>query len=607
MNLWCNRKEVNIAEAYKLANKCGISPAFAMLLLKREISDVSDYLVPNVAYMRDPKILKDAVKGCNIIKKAIMQRNTICVINDYDVDGITSGEIMRDVICSMGGNTFILTPDRNIDGYGISMRLIDMAEEQGATLIVTTDNGIAAKDQIAYAKELGFVVVVTDHHEVPFEEDSCGNKTYILPDADAIIDPKQSDCNYPFKEICGASVAYKMASILLDMFNITGFDRSSYLCKWGELCAMATICDVMPLVDENRMYVSAGLSVLRHGSNYIGIRKLLDEYLIKASDISSYHIGFVIGPCLNSTGRMTGSSSLSQKLLSERDQQNAHKIAHALHDINESRKKCVKEPQELAYNMMMEQENSSAKLHVLYIKDIPESLCGIIAGRCKEMSKKPCIVLTNTENGLLKGSGRSIDGFNMFYYLSKHKDLFKNMGGHSLAAGMSLYESNLEKLIDVLNQEAASLPEDVFINAKKCAVDLFMATESVTDDLVSELEKLEPFGTCNEKPVFCEELAKIRKLSIMGKNGNTLKIYFFGKKKNTEGIFWGDIKEFEQKITKQHGEDVLKALYEGTSEQGVCVDFLYFPSFNIYNNRRYVQFIINDIRLSNTSYEGGIL
>ena len=601
MDLWYNRKEVNIEDAYSLADKCGISPAFAMILLKREVADVSNFLEPNVAYMREPRLLKDAEKGCNIIYSAIASHEKFCIVNDYDVDGITSGEIMRDVICSLGGNAFILTPDRLVDGYGISKRLIDLAHEQGATIIVTTDNGIAASEQIAYAKELGFTVVITDHHEVPFEEDASGAKSYILPCADAIIDPKQSDCPYPFKDICGASVVFKLASILLDMFNITGAKRSSYLCKWGELCAIATICDVMPLVDENRMYVSAGLSVLRYGSNYIGIRKLLDEYEINASNITSYHIGFIIGPCLNSSGRMTGSASLSQKLLSEKDQIKAQRIAHELHEINEKRKNYLSEPQELAYKQMFEQENENVKIHVLYIKDIPDSLCGIIAGRCKETSKKPCIVLTNTENGILKGSGRSIDGFNLFYHLSKHKHLFEAMGGHPLAAGMSLPERNLDELIKVLNEDANAVPDDVFEKAKMCAVDLFMSTENITDTLVTELSSLEPFGNCNEKPIFCEELAKIRKLSIMGKNRNTLKIYFFGNKKSTECIYWGDIKDFEQKIISQYGQAELDALYAGSPNHEVCVDFLYSPSFNYYNNQQSIQFVINDIRLSMAS------
>lgn len=600
MNLWYNRKEVNMEDACSLAAQSNISPALAMILLKREITDVSDYLSPNTSYMRDPRILKDSTKACELIKAAILEHKSICIINDYDVDGITSGEIMRDVIDSLGGTVCIKTPDRNIDGYGISRRLIDAAKADGCSVIVTTDNGISAKEQIAYAKELGFTVIVTDHHEVPFEEDENGHKTYLLPSADAIVDPKQADCPYPFKEICGASVAFKIASILLDLFQITGSERSLYLCRWGELCAIGTICDVMPLIDENRMYVSAGLSVLRNGSYYVGICKLLAEYNIKNEDITSHHIGFTIGPCLNSSGRMTGSSNLSQKLLLEKDHVKAGKIAVELKKINELRKTELEEPQKMAFEMMEDEAQTNKRVQILYIPNISDSLCGIIAGRCKEAVKKPCIVLSDAEDGNLKGSGRSIEGFDLFQHLLKHKDLFESVGGHPLAAGMTLSKDNLSNLDRLLNEDADKIDENVFVKAKMRPVDLFISKEHITDSFVSELSALEPFGNGNEKPIFCEELAKIKNMRIIGKNNNTLKINFFGNEKITEGVFWGNIKSIEDAIKEQYGSEELKALYNGTSD-GILVDVLYYPSFNYWNGQRTIQFVLNDIRISNAA------
>lgn len=582
---WVNRKEIDTKAIIDTSRKYNITPAFAAILLKREIDDIEHYLHPGSYYMHDSMELPDMDKACNLIYDAIKRDIPICIVNDYDVDGATSGCILEDGFKFLGASNVVVKSPNRLDGYGISNIIIKEAYDEGYRFIVTCDNGIAAVEPIEYAKSLGMVVVVTDHHEVPFIEEN-NVKEYILPPADAIVDPKRIDSNYPFKEICGASVAYKLISVLMTKFGVSDEERVNKLCYLGELLALGTVADVMPLVDENRMYVKAGLSLMKR-SRIIGIRELMDVQKLDVTKLKSYHLGFVIGPCINAASRITGKIDEGMKLLTEKDYKRAKEYAVTLKGYNDERKKISNEGFALAKSLIDE----SCLVNMIYLKDIPDSICGIIAGKIKESTGKPAIVVSDAENGFLKGSGRSISGYNIFEQLLRHKDLFESFGGHAGACGLTITKEKFDTLKTLVNNEAKELDPEIFV--KETIIDLFMPMSKVDFDLVEEIELMEPFGEGNQKPCFAEEHVQIRNMQILKET--TIKMNVVSGDKTVSCIMFGGSDEFLDYIKAKYGEDKYNALWDGSATD-VYMDFIYSPGINEWNGMTSMQYVINDYK-----------
>lgn len=598
--MWIDRGQIT---GYKLnkskliddSRMFNVLPSIMAILKKRKVANIESYLGTSYMYY-NPRDLFNAERGAELIENAIADNELITIIGDYDVDGIFSSSLLKHAIESCNGKAEILIPDRNIDGYGISNRLIDIAYDNGSHTIITVDNGIAAHNQIAYAKSLGFTVILTDHHDFPFTEVD-GKAEYILPDADIIINPKYPGHNYSFADICGTMVAYKIAQILVDDL-ISDVDIKDYLVmRYKEMTGIATVADVMPLIDENRYIVKETLNLIKSGSSIPGIRALMDICGVEPSHISAFSIGFVIGPCINAEGRVKGNVKDALTLLSCEDEQIAHNMAVVLKELNEERKSNCLYAEELAEDILKKSNFLSNNILMLYIPDIMESICGIVAGRIKERYMKPCIVVTNTSSGLLKGSGRSIEGYNMFEHLNAHRDMFEKMGGHPLAAGLSISEDNFYTLRDILNEESYLLEQSLF-GCQIKAVDLYMPMANVSDRFISELSLLEPFGQGNDKPVLCSENLKLYGLKTVGSKNNAVRLYLWENGKKIEGIYFGNISQFNDKLTELLGAKVVEELYTN-SLHSVSVDCIYYPSFNIWNNITSIQYIISDLQISN--------
>ena len=446
-SIWINRAELNTEEMGRIATEHSLSYPFAAILAKRGITSeqTNGFLFGDVMF--DPALLPDMEKGCQYLRLAAEKGEKVAIVNDYDVDGVTSGTIMKELLQFLGAEVYVFAPDRDIDGYGISIRLIDEAISHGCRTIVTTDNGISAAEQIAYAKQNGCVVVVTDHHEVPYMEKD-GRKEYVYPPADAIINQKRPDSIYPFRDICGAMVAYKVAQFIFN--QIRPKQGQMLLDRWSELAGIGTVCDVMPLVFENRSIVKKTIEKLRNGSSYIGLRQLLKVQNISPEKTSSYTIGYTIGPCINACSRMYGNVDLAMNLLSEKDFLKAEKIAQKLKATNDERKEMSTECENLAIKMC---EENDQKIYLLYLPAQSPHIMGIVAGRIKELTGHPCICLTDTKDGILKGSGRSVEGYNMFAEMNKHKEYYTSFGGHESAVGISLKKENLDTVSFLLNRD----------------------------------------------------------------------------------------------------------------------------------------------------------
>lgn len=587
---WINRKEINIEDAKKCSEEYDCSLEVATVLLKRDLN-IEEF---TSLLEHSPYLLKDITEGVEIISNAIRNNERIVVVNDYDVDGATSGFIMFEGIRRCGGIVSVISPDRVIDGYGISNRIIDRAKEIGAKLIVTTDNGISAIEQVDYAKSLGLKVVITDHHEIPYEENTDGTKTYLIPNADAVINPKQVDDEYPYKEICGALVAFKVIQVLIREFIYDDEEISRMLDRYRELVCLGTVCDVMALENENRTFVKDGLRLLKR-SSFIGLRALINELKINSEKLSSYTIGYQIGPCINATSRMTGSIKLALKLFSTEDTNEAQTLAKKIVELNEERKEICRESEE-----QVKEDNSylEDKVIILYIPNQNPALMGIIAGDITEEYNKPCVCLTDDKEGILKGSGRSIKGYNMFEYFSKHKDLFVKFGGHEGAIGLSINKDNVDTLRKALNEDVKELNNDIFI--KNVLIDLFVDMEDVRLSTIKELETLEPFGEKNPPVVMCQLNIKLTGLKRMGSNNNCLRLIFENENGgHYEAVMFNRVDELDSLIKEKYSEDILNALYDISrlSNESVNISVLYKASINSYKGTEKPQCIINDFKI----------
>ena len=570
----------------EIAEKLNIHPVLARIIRNRDVigdENIRMYLQGTIADLHDGMLMKDMDKALDIILEKIREDKKIRVIGDYDIDGINATYILLEGIRALGGKVDTDIPDRMKDGYGLNRNLIDKAFDDDIDTIITCDNGIAAREEIKYGKQLGMTVVVTDHHEVPYEDSEEG-KTYLLPPADAVIDPKQEDCNYPFKGLCGAAVAYKLVEAL---FEASGEDIED-VDFLMENVAIATVGDVMDLVDENRIFVKQGLEMLKRTKNK-GLKALIECTGVDVNRLSAYHIGFVIGPCLNASGRLD-TAKRALELLCAKTNKEADILAGDLKALNDSRKDMTAEAVEEAVQMIEESSLKHDKVLVVYLPECHESLAGIVAGRIRERYYKPTFVLTNAEDGV-KGSGRSIESYHMYEELNKCKELLTKFGGHKLAAGLSLEEENVDIFRKVLNQNTTMTEDDLIA---KVSIDLQMPLGYVNDKLIEDLELLEPFGKANTKPIFVEKNIEILKGEIIGKNKNVLKMQVKdGNGTVMDAMYFGNIEQFTSYVSDKYDVLSVKQMLRG-QKTGITMSFTYYPTINEYMGRKTLQIVIQN-------------
>ena len=590
------------ADFQEIGRKFGIDPVIARLIRNRDVDGeeaIQSYLHGTLEELPSPWLMKDIGKAVEILRTKIAENKKIRIIGDYDIDGVTATCILLKGLKRLGAQADTCIPDRIKDGYGLHEQLIDQAAEDGIDTIVTCDNGIAAANEIKLAKELGMTVVVTDHHEVPYEirhtccsdedvkseeeqhevpyetptepGDNEGARHYIIPDADAVIDPKRPEDDGVFKEICGAVVAWKFMWCLYRKFGkIDEFNNSDFL----EVASLGTVCDVMELQHDNRAIVKEGLKKMQNTSN-IGLQALLEVLGLKDKALTSYDYGFKIGPCINAEGRLDTANEAFD-LLVETDYQKALEKAAQMRDLNVERQELTKQGMEEAFKII-DAEMQNDKVLVVYLPDVHESIAGIIAGKVREKYCKPAFVLTKGDGDFLKGSGRSIEAYSMYNKMVEVKDLMLGFGGHPLAAGLSLKEENLEEFRKQLNARSGLTDAD-FI--PKVMIDVILPVDFLTQSFIKQLEILEPFGKGNEKPVFAQSNVRATRAEIIGKNKNVLKITF-NSRNCKSGVCFHDIEAKEQ-LLNQNGK-----LYD--------FKMLYYPTLNEWNGVTSIQANIQDI------------
>ena len=558
------------ADFNRIGEKYHISPIVARLIRNRDIigDDAIDfYLNGTIADLYDGMLMKDMDRAVEILAEKIREEMRIRVIGDYDIDGVNATYILQEGLSGLGADVDTDIPDRIKDGYGLNRMLIDRAIDDGVDTIVTCDNGIAAAEEIAYAKENGLTVVVTDHHEVPYIEMD-GEKEYILPKADAVVDPHRQDCGYPFKGLCGAAVAYKLVEALYNVMQRDPEDVDYLM----ENVAIATVGDVMDLIGENRIFVKQGLEMLKRTQNP-GLKALIECTGIDVDRLNAYHIGFVIGPCINASGRLD-TAKRALELLNARTRRDAVMLAEDLKALNDSRKEMTERGVAEAINLIETTSLKDDRVLVVYLPDCHESIAGIIAGRIRERYYRPVFVLTKAEEGV-KGSGRSIEAYDMFAQMCRCRALFTKFGGHKLAAGLSLEEGNVQRFRETINALCDLTEEDL---QEKVSIDMQLPFPYITEQLVQELELLEPFGKGNPKPLFAGKDLRVISPRIFGKNRNVLKCRLEDTQGNQmEAVYFGDVEKCQK-----------------TMEEKKVMAFTYYPSVNEYMGRRTMQVTIVD-------------
>ncbi len=573
------------ADFAAMMKKHNISEVVARLLANRDViedEDVDKFLNPSIEGLYDPSLLKDIDKASSIIQDKIKDNKKIRIVGDYDVDGIVATFILYTGLLNCGGLVDYEIPDRVKDGYGISTSIIETAYADKVDTIITCDNGIAAIEQIARAKELGMTVIITDHHEIPIIEVD-GVRSERFPNADAIINPRQEDCTYPNEMLCGGAVAFKLIQGLYKIYNIETRDLYPLL----EMVAIATVCDVMDLVDENRTLVKLGLKHLRNSSNY-GLNALIELSDINIKNLTAYHLGFIIGPCLNASGRLdTAKEGL--RLLLAKSKEEAFVIAEKLKKLNDTRKDMTADGVEEAKAQVDTTSLGQDKVLVIYLPDCHESIAGIIAGRIREQYNKPTFVLTKSEKAV-KGSGRSIEEYNMFEELGKSKKYLSQFGGHPMAAGLSLEEENIPLFRQSLNELSTLTDEDLI---PKVFIDVVLPLGYINEELIEELKILEPFGKGNPKPVFAERDVKVIRAFLLGKNKNVLKFNIINKYgKKIDAMYFGDTDTLLDDFKKKYGEDEVNKMFIN-AENDIEFNVTYYPNINEYNGFRNLQIIIS--------------
>ena len=576
------------ADFQHISEKFHISPRVASLIRNRDVigdDAIEKYLNGTIADLYDGMLMKDMDKAVAVLGEKIKENAKIRIIGDYDIDGIQSTYILLEGFRMLGADVDSDIPDRMKDGYGLNRNLIDRALEADVDTIVTCDNVIAAAEEIAYAKSMGMTIVVTDHHEVPYTEIGAGRR-YILPEADAVVDPKQEDCTYPFKGLCGAAVAYKLVEALMEAMGKDAED-ADYLM---ENVAIATIGDVMDLVDENRIFVKQGLDMLKRTEN-LGLKALMGCTGVNVDKLSPYHIGFVIGPCMNASGRLD-TAKRALELLEAKKVAEADLLAGDLKALNDSRKDMTAQAVEEAFIQVENSELKDADVLVVYLPECHESLAGIVAGRIREKYYRPVFVLTKGAEGL-KGSGRSIETWHMYEGLNRVKHLLSKFGGHKMAAGLSMPEENLEQFRKEINEKSGITPEDL---NEKIAIDMQLPFECVNEKFIGELAVLEPFGKGNARPVFAERQVQVESARIFGKNKNVLKLQvkdLHGTR--MDAMYFGDVNTFVEYVREKFGDIACECLLRGHGH-GIVMAFTYYPDINEYQGVRTPQIVIQNYK-----------
>ncbi len=559
------------ADFRSIGERYGIDQVVARIIRNRNVcgeEKIEMYLNGTEDNLYSAHLLKDADLAVDIIMEKIRQKRHIRIVGDYDIDGVCSVTILLKGLKAAGALADYTVPDRVADGYGINKNIIDRALSDGVDTIITCDNGIAAIPQINYAKDNNMTVIVTDHHDIPFKEEN-GSKVFLKSNADAIVNPKQEECSYPFKMLCGAAVAYKVISILYERLSLPASD----LLQYRQLAAVATIGDVVDLTDENRVLVKHGLATMEKTKN-TGLRALIDVCKIDISALSSYHVGFVIGPCLNAGGRLE-TAKLAVELLIEDNPGEARVRAEKLKELNEERKAMTENEAAKAIDMVENTALSEDKVLVVYLPECHESIAGIIAGRLKEYFYRPAFVITDAAEGA-KGSGRSIEGYNMFEEITRCGYLLNKFGGHPMAAGISLDKENIEEFRWQLNRNQTLTEEQL---TPVTWIDVPMPLGYVNFSLIEQLKCLEPFGKGNEKPVFADRNLTVRQASIIGKNKNVLKLVL------------------EDENAYSYDAVMFRADALNVPRKGQKISIVYYPSINEYNGNKTIQFIVSEWRV----------
>ena len=561
------------ADFEAISKKFHISPRLACLIRNREVigdEAISQYLNGTIAELHDGMLMKGMPQAVEILTEKIQEKKKIRVIGDYDCDGINATYILLEGLEKLGAKVDSDIPDRIKDGYGLNQHLVDRAHEDGIDTIITCDNGIAAAKEIEYGKELDMTIIVTDHHEVPYEEDETGRR-YILPPADAVVDPRQEGCGYPFKGLCGAAVAYKLVEALCEANGQDAADLDYLL----ENVAIATVADVMDLVEENRILVKQGLEMLERTSN-LGLRALIECIGLEGRKIQAYHIGFILAPCLNASGKLdTAKRALA--LLRARTKKEADILAGDLKALNESRRDMTDRVVEEAMTQVEQTDIHHDKVLVIYLPDCHESLAGLAAGRVRENYYRPVFVLTDAEDGV-KGSGRSIESYSMYEELVKCSDLLTKFGGHPMAAGLSLEKKNVEEFRRRLNAQCRLSEEEL---TEKVVIDMELPFSCITENFVEELTCLEHFGKGNSKPVFAARGVTMQNVKIIGKNKNVAKAVAVDSAGNrVEAICFRDVQEFVRQCEKNNGK----------------MSITFYPGINEFRGERTIQITITHYR-----------
>ena len=572
------------ADFKAIGEKFQIDQVTARIIRNRDVieqEDIRKFLYGDLKDLYDPHLLKDGDRLVDILVEKIKEKKSIRIIGDYDIDGVMATYILKTALNRCGANVSIQIPDRIHDGYGLNQKLIEKAKEDDVDTILTCDNGIAAINEIAYAKELGMTVLVTDHHEIPFE-DMDGVRKYGKSDADAIVNPHQEECGYPYKKLCGAAVAWKVVCLLYERMEIDFSEAEELL----ENVAFATVGDIMPLTDENRILVKEGIKRIRKTKN-IGMKALIAQCGLEAGKIDAFHFGFVLGPCINASGRLD-TAKRALELFFQTNPAVAMQIANELVVLNEERKALTKEGVDAAVHFYEENNCDGDDVLVIYLPEAHESIAGIIAGRIREKYYKPVFVLTKGEEGV-KGSGRSTEEYSMYEEMCKCQELFTKFGGHPMAAGLSLPEENVEVFRKKIN-ELSTLSE--IDKKQKIRIDVPMPMDYVTMDLVNEFSILAPFGRENAKPVFADKQIRVKRMWIMGKNRNVLKLSLVtASGKNVSGIYFGDVESFCAYIEEKFGKEEIEAAFEGKAKE-ISMSMVYFPKINSYRGVDELQFEI---------------
>ena len=576
------------ADFAAISKAYGINQVTARIMRNRGVEtkeEIESYLKGDLDYLSDPALMKDADKAASLLEAAIANNELIAISSDFDNDGIFSGLLLKEAIIELGGCAAIFTPNRVMEGYGVNSRIVEEANARGASVLLTCDNGIAAFEAIDEAKKLGMTVIVTDHHEVPFEEHD-GKKIYLLPKADAIVDPKQEDCAYPFKSLCGTGVAYQLMTLLFRRMKRTMSHQEIFL----QYTAIATVADVMELVGENRILVRKGLSYLNH-TNHTGLRALMEVCGIAPEQVRAYHIGFILGPCFNAAGRLD-TIVHALELLESKEYDQALALAGELWAMNEERKELTRVGTERAEELIEHATWKDEHVYLVYIKDCHESVAGIIAGRLRERYYRPVLVFTDASGeGQIKASGRSIDDYDMFTELSAFRNLFLRFGGHKMAAGLTMEKKNLEILRDGLNARCTLTQTQLM---PLVMIDAAMPLGYISEEVIADLEKLEPFGRANEKPLFAQQHLSVLRLSRIGKNRNVVKMSVMGPEGIImDALYFGDTDVFFDFLEEEYGRDNVAAALRGMRNT-IDIGVTYYPQINEFQGKRSLQIVIQN-------------